>query len=226
MGGAFMFKHKGIMASLAAACLFSCGGPEQRTIDTFFEAIEIGDEQARAAVSTVDFPGEVGPWEITEVVSESTEPFALPGLRQKAREANTEVDFHAQKMGNFQSDHKPLFQQYQARIKEDPDYEFEGELAEFKEEYDKLLEEEKRLKQDMADVNRQMETERVSAAISLMGSSVSDQFDGDVSVMEVLVRVNDRPYKFILREYNLINQTNQSRPLSRWVITDIQEQSD
>jgi hypothetical protein len=222
-----MLRHRELLVFLGVACLLSCGGPDKQAINAFFSAVESGDEKARAAVSSVDFPGAVESWEIVEVVKEvTTVPFALPELREQVRVAQTEVDFQAQKYGIFLDDNKRLHQQYKARLASNPDFEFKGELAEFKEELDALNEEEKRLKSELDESNRRMEAERNAAGISLMGASVTGDFDGEVDVMEYSVRVNDKPYKFTLSKYNLVNKVNQMKPRSRWVITDIQEQGD
>jgi hypothetical protein len=206
----------------------SCGGPEAQTIGAFFAAVQSGDDQARAAVSNVGFPGEADSWGMGELVNESTESFKFPELRQKVRQAQSELEFFNQKWGNFLSDNERLHEQYQARIKQDPDYEFKGDLAEFKEEMDALLEEEKRLQKHVEDTSRQMETERNSAGVSLMGSTVTGDFEGEVAVKEYLVRVTsgsgEKLYKFTLSKYNLVNKSNQSKPRSRWAITKIEEQ--
>jgi hypothetical protein len=188
-------------------------------------AVQAGDEAARAAVSTVDFPGEVGSWEIVEISPESTGPCQLQELRNKLRAANQDVEFHAQKYGNFLDDNKGVYQQYKARIDKDPDVELRGELAEFKAKLDELDKEEKLLEQALKDATGEMNKRKAAAGISLMGATVTNDFDGDVATMEAVVNVNEKPYTFLLQKYNLVNKANQSTPRSRWIIADIKEQT-
>jgi hypothetical protein len=76
----------------------------------------------------------------------------------------------------------------------------------------------------MKDINAELNKKKAAAGISLMGATVTDQYDGEVAVIKAAVKVNEEPYTFTLSKYNLINQANQSRPRSRWVITDIQKE--
>jgi hypothetical protein len=221
-----MLRYRELVIFVALACLFSCGGGETQAIKTFMSAVQAGDEAAQAAVSTVDFPGEVGTWEIVEVSPETTVPCQLPELREKLRAANQDVDYHAQKFGNFLADNKDLRERYESQIAKDPDYEFKGELAEYKAQWDELSQEEKRLAQIAKDTANEMDKKKAAAGISLMGATVTDDYDGDVAVKEAVVRVNDELYTFTLSKYNLVNQVNQSRPRSRWIISDIKKQGD
>jgi hypothetical protein len=223
MGGALMPRFKEIVVFVAAVFLFSCGGPETQAIKTFMNAVKSGDDAARAAVSTVDFPGDVGSWELVEISPETTVPCQLPELRKKLSSANQDKEFHAQKYGIFLDDNKQIHQQYLAQMEKNPDAELKGRLAEYKEELDKMDQEEKHLEQLVKDINRDLERSRSAAGISLMGATVTDNYDGDVGVVEASVLVDDKPYTFTLRKYNLVNKANQSRPRSRWIIADIKQ---
>jgi hypothetical protein len=218
-----MLRFKEIVFSVVAFVLLSCAGPETQAINTFMNAVKNGDDAARAAVSTADFPGDVGTWEVVELSPETTVPCQLPELREKLREANRDKEFHAQKYGIFLNDNKEIHQQYLAQMEKDPDAELKGRLAEYKEELDKMDQEEKRLAQLVKDINGELEKSRSAAGISLMGATVTDDFEGDVGVIEASVLVDDQPYTFTLRKYNLINTANQSSPRSRWIISDIKQ---
>ena len=92
-----------------------------------------------------------------------------------------------------------------------------------------IEQQDKDLRAVVDEIHRELEREKASAGISLMGSSVTSNLDGDVEHKEVLVNV-ERPggaaesYRFFLRKYNLFNKANNSKPRSRWIIADIREQ--
>ena len=223
-----MFRSRGLVALSFFILLLSCGGQEQQTLGLFFDAVQSGDETARATVSAVEMPVKVQSWEIIEIGEQSTAPFALPELLKKARNAKRETDYHAEKMGIFIDDNRATHERYKNQMNHDPDAELKGDLVEHHEKWEELIQEEKELAAAMKQANRDMELERNAAGISLMGAAVNENLDGDVATNEVLVNVDtgtgEKRYRFTLKNYSLFNTKNQIQQRSRWTITDIQEQ--
>jgi hypothetical protein len=203
----------------------SCGGPEKGAIDTFLKAVKDKDDAARGAVSSVGFPGEVSSWEVVDMGAEATETFRLPELRRKIRDAKGDLDTHIEKRGYFMRDNVRLYREHEARLKENPEAQFKGELAEFDGEWQKILQEEQELDGKMQEANAEMQRERSTATISLMGGTVTEALEGEVLVREALVNVDETPYKFKIRKYDLVDKTTKNKPRSRWIVTDIQKHS-
>lgn len=224
-----MCRYGRLLVFSAMVCSLSCGGQEQKAIDTFLGAVQSGDEAARSAVSRVGFDEAFESWNVVEVGPESTEPFRLPELRRTAQEAKSDLDLQDEKNAYFIRDNRDIYERYQAQLQKDPDYQFKGDLAKFHEEWQERSEEQKRLEAELERVTTEMQRERATAAISLMGGSVTDDFEGEVAVREARVNVvhgegGETPYRFTLRKYNLVNKTTNHSPRSRWIITGILEQ--
>ncbi len=126
-----MLRQKKCAGLLVILLGVSCSGGEQEVVNSFLAAVQSGDESTTNALSVVEFPGEVVSWEIVEVGPTSTEPFALPELDDKRSELSRERRQMSEKNAFFVQDHKSAFDEYEAKRKEDPEYEFEGEMAEF-----------------------------------------------------------------------------------------------
>lgn len=223
-----MFRFRHLWVFLVLTLLFACGGGSERLIAQFFSAAEAGDEATLYAISRVEFPGVVESWEILETGQELTGPFQLPELRRKVSEAKRELDFFQQKEANFLNDNEESYQEYNALIAEESEKEFSGALAEFQQKYEELLGEGEKFAKAFEEANQEMEKEKSAASISMMGGTVTDKFDGEVTAREVLARVTtqeagEKTYVFSLRKYNLVNTQTTARARSRWIIADIQE---
>lgn len=220
-----MFRCRGLAAFSFLVLLLSCGGQEQQALGTFFDAEQSGDNTALAAVSVVEMPVDVQSWEIVEIGTESTETFNLPELLRAVRDAKREVDYHAEKMGIFMDDNKSIHKQYMDQLEKDPEAEFEGDLAEHQKKWEELLQVEKDLAATHKQANRAVEIERACAGVSLMGSAVNENLEGDVAIKQAQVNVNsgseEKVYLFTLKNYSLFNTKNQIQQRSRWIIADI-----
>jgi hypothetical protein len=214
------------MISIAIALsLLACGTQEEGAINAYLKAVRDKDDAARGAVSSLSFPGEVSGWEIVEMGAETTETFRLPELRRAVKEAKADYDTHIEKRGYFMRDNARIYKEHKARLEENPDATFKGELAEFDEQWKKSIQEEQELEVKMQEANAAMQRERNTATISIMGGSVTEDFEGEVLVRKAQVNVDGIPYRFTVCKYNIVDKTTNNMPRSRWIITDIQKQS-
>ncbi len=92
-----MIRHAAVLLSSALVVLASCGGPDQKALDTYFKAVRNGDKTAMAAVSAKEFPETVQAWEVVEIGPESVAPFPLKDLNRTLREAKMDLQFIAEK---------------------------------------------------------------------------------------------------------------------------------
>jgi hypothetical protein len=208
--------------------LVSCGGPDQQALNTYFKAVRNKDKPAMAAVSAVDFPETVQSWQIIEIGPESVTPSPLKGLRRTLREANMDLKYIAEKDYLFLSDNQHLYRRHKAQIEKNPDAEFKGELAEFHQEFQEIRKKGEEAEQAVEKATREFEREKLAAGISLMGATVTDDLDGEVLTKEARVNVKtpagEKIYLITLKNYNLVNQQNQSKMRSRWIIAEVKEQ--
>jgi hypothetical protein len=220
-------RHTAILLSTALVVLASCGGPDQKALDTYFKAVRNGDNTSLAAVSAIDFPETVQSWEVVEISPESVGPFALKELNRVAREAKMDLQFYAEKDYLFLSDNQHLYKRYKAAIEKDPDVELEGELGEFQKEHLDIREKGEAAERAMEEANRAVQREKLAAGISLMGASVTDDLDGDVMTKEARVKVTtsagEKTFLITLKNYNLVNQQNHNIR-SRWIVAGVEEQ--
>ena len=202
----------------------SCSGGEDEVVNSFLAAIQSGNETAAKAVSLVEFPGEVVSWEIVEVGTTLTEPFALSELDDKRFKLSRERRQITAKNNYFIQDHRSAFDEYEAKRKEEPEYEFAGEMAEFQKQW-----EERRSKQeegDRAAIDLGKEFDRLRSAAGMsVNVTVNVNFVGEVSGKELTLRVNDgsteKTHTFTLQKFNIVDAERNLSPIGRWVITDI-----
>ena len=72
----------------------------------------------------------------------------------------------------------------------------------------------------------ELEREREAARKSVATWSPIDEFDGEVDVRDVTVKVRsrdgERTYSLTLKRYRLVHSENGARPPSRWIVTAVQ----
>ena len=129
-----------------------------------------------------------------------------------------------EKNENFLQDHKDAFEEYEAKRKDEPEYEFAGEMAEFQKQW-----EERRGKQEEGDriaidLGKKISQLRSAAGLSV-NVSVNANFVGEVSGKELTLMVNDgsteKTHTFTLQKFNIVDAKRNLSPIGRWVITDI-----
>lgn len=223
-----MLSVRSLLVSSAVISLSACGSGEQELLDTFFTAVQTGDESTVEAVSLVGFSGEVKAWEIVAISPESSEPFLLPELRRKTAAAKTELDSQLQKDTEFLEFNNGAYERYQAEREKNPEQQhLEGELGDFQQEWEKRQEDQKVLQSKLDDANQKVKHERRAAGMSLR-VSVGDSYDGDVTIKELRVKVDagtgEKTYTIEFRKYDLADQERKITPISTWIIADIREQ--
>ena len=191
-------------------------------------AVQTGNEDAADATSLVEFPGDVESWEIVEVGPVSSEPFAIAGLELKLSELSRERRTKKDNNAYFVQDNRRAYDDYTAKREKDPEYEFSGEAAEFQKEWEEKLGAEEELDRAASDVYKEISRLKSAAALSL-SVNINENFDGDTSATDVILKVNDgsmeKTYTFTLQKFNLVDKVRNINPIGRWVITDIEEQA-
>lgn len=210
------------------ALFVACTGAEQQVVKTFLTAVQGGDETTLSNVSLVKFPGSVVSWEILEVGPESSEPFPLADVRKELAELEIKIEFQQERHANFLSDNAEKAAEYRRRLQKNPDYQFSGEMADFKAEMEARTEEGKELDAKLEDLRRRILGLQDAARLSL-NTAVNQNFKGEVKGKIVRLKVNDgsqeKVFSLYLRRYELSDKERNLTPMSRWIITEIEEQA-
>ena len=228
-----MLRHNSSMLPSAlgilvvCGALVSCGGPDQKALDSYLKAVKSKDKVAMAAVSAVDFPETVQSWQVIEMNPETVEPCPLKDMARTLREAEMDLKYLAEKDYLFLSDNQHHYKRYKAQLEKDPDTEFSGELAEFHEEYTDIRSKATEAEKAVETAKRAYEREKMAAGISLMGGTATPAMDGDVAVRVARVNVTtsagEKPYRITLKNYKLVNPESQAKMRSRWIVTSVEE---
>jgi len=212
-----------VLSIFIAALGLSCAGePGERALTTFGNAVQSGDELAAEQVSLVEFPGKVSTWEIIEIGPESSEPFQLMNLIEERREMAKELEAMIAKTNNFLQDNEELSYEYKALTDKDPERTFTGELEVFDEEFTALLKDQTDQDAKIEEAGDAIDALKAAAALSTSTPGVGSTFDGDVLERTAKVKADGKDYTITLKHYVLINTEHNIRPMTKWIITDIQ----
>jgi len=208
-----------------AAIVVSCSSePERGVLGTFVTAVQSGNADAMGHVSLVEFPGEgIAAWEIVEIGPETTEPFPLADLQEELIETEEELEETIEENDAFVRDNEELYLEYKPKKDEDPDAEFTGELKEFDEEFSARMEEQKALAERIEEIKDSIDAVKAAAALSTSTPGLGSSYDGDVLQKNVHVRFDGKDYTVTMKQYALVNTSNNLEPMTRWIITDINE---
>lgn len=219
-------RNVGILVLLPIAVLLvSCAPPEQGVLDTFMGAVQSGRDDAVASVSIVDFPGEVTAWELVELGPEMTEPFGLAGLQEELVSMREELEATIEKNDAFLRENEETYFEYKPKFDKDPDQEFKGKLGEFHQEWTARMEEQSGLDQKIREKEGEVDALKKEAGLSINTPGMSSSYDGDVKTKQARLKVDGKDYTVTLKQYSLVNTENNIEPMSRWIVTGVQEAS-
>ena len=208
------------------AFITSCTAPEEQLVDAFLTAVRDGHEEMIRGVSVVNLPdADVQSWEIVEVSPETTEPYRLAELRAAFFDATKTWEDNIEENDKFLNDNEENTLRYRDRINADPDYKFtSGAMAEYQEEWERRVEEVRELASIVREADEVAKRERDSTYMSA-NMVARDTFEGDIEVMTVTVNVNgdsgSRTYDLTLRKYNVVDSETGIKPISRWIVAEI-----
>ena len=222
-----MTKLKEWMGAATLACLWACGSPEQATVDQFFRAALTDDNQTLASMSAVGPPVQAVSWQVVEISSRTTEPFALPELLDQFEAAEKDREATLEEGREYLAEQADALDRIIPKVQEDSEYKFSGALGEVQEEWMRLLEERKVKERAFQELKRAVETETRLAAKSMMSEANVKGLAGDVSVTEMLLNLKPRdgdelPFSITLRKYDLSRSGSDRTEPARWVIADIE----
>ena len=77
--------------------------------------------------------------------------------------------------------------------------------------------------QKIRDAVKAIDAVKKAAALSTSTPGLGARFDGDVLERAAKVKLDDKDYTVTLKQYALVNTEHNIRPMTRWIITEIQE---
>ena len=209
-----------------AAC--ESGDPEKQTVDAFFSAVQTGDQAASERVSIAAFDGTLESWEIIERGTEQEGAFQLADLEAELEEQRNLVRAQRQENGKFLDDNRDTYDSYTKAYAENPSAPFQGELATFHEQLQERRGKLAQLEVNVEQLAFDVETLTNAATLSL-STPVDENFEGQVKVKPLQVRINDgsedKVYTVVLQRYELMD-SRLARPLNaRWIVAEIRPNS-
>lgn len=221
-------KHKVWVVGPILACLWACGSPEQATVEQFFRASQSDDSATVAAMSAVAAPDNVESWELVEISSQSTEPFALPDLLAKLKTAEEERTATLEEGREYMAEYQDVIDEVTLKLQEDPEFMFSGENGEIQATWMELLEGRKATERAYQEIKRAVDDETRLATKSVVREVDLEDLSGEVSItkMVMMLKLADaepKPYTIGLRKYELSESGSDVAETSRWIISDIEE---
>ncbi len=222
-----MTKLRKWIAPAILVFLWSCGSPEQATIDQFFRAALSNDSTTVAYMSAVSPPVEVEKWKVVEVTSRTTEPYTLPELLEQFETATKEREAENEARNKFGKDNKDALEQIIPKLRKEPDYKFKGKLGEIQAEWTRQLEERREKEHVYQALKRNVNLERGIAEKSMMRQLDVGTLKGSIAVTQMLLNLKPKegaelPFKVTLRKYDLSAPESERPEAARWIIADIE----
>jgi len=204
--------------------LSACQSGDQQILENFLNAVQRGDETTADSLSVVEFPTTISSWEVVKSGTDSVEPFRLAEYRQNVIQAKKSLETHYNDDDYFVQGNEEHYVKYKKATEQDPEVELSGALGEFQLEWNARQEKRKELETLVSTSEKVLESERNSASKSIR-ATVSEKYQGEVTIKEVQVKVNsdegEKIFTLELRRYNLENKELNLTPMTSWIISDI-----
>ena len=219
-----MRKYHYLLALPVGLTILACESqPEKQLVASFVDAVQKKDETALGRVSLVPFEEKVEAWEIVEVSTPTSTPFQLKAMREERVEIKKKLEAMIEENDAYVREHEEIYLKYKPQKDKDPEKKFTGAMAEFDEEWTRRLDEQKALDEKFTQTGEAVDALIKAAALSTNVPGLGSSFDGDVNEMKAKVKLDQKDYTFTMKQYALVNQTNNMEPMARWIITDISE---
>ena len=201
-----------------------CAGPEQEVLDRYLEASQRGDNESVAALSMVAFPEEVESWNILEISDERRDPYLVPELRQIVETAEDERDAQFKVFGEFRQENYETLRRISARVRDEPDYHFPGQVGELQDQWEVFRQERREVVAKLHEAEIVLEREMRRVNKSLQRESSPEYLTGQTLRKDARVRVTtpagDEHYTITLTQYELKNQFD-ALVRARWIIIEV-----
>lgn len=210
-----------------AVMAVACGGPEQRVVDQYFNAVRAEDTQTLSSFAAVQFDKKADKWSIVQVGAESKGPATLPDLVAKVAEIEKQIADNKKAASAFALENLAAWEQVQEARKKDA--KMPSRLQAVADEYDKFTENDREYKKALAEAKDAVEAEKRDARLSVGDLPDMETLQGEVSSKQVELMLTiagqEQAYVMELKKYDLVQDGGAGRVVSRWMVHDLRPKS-
>jgi hypothetical protein len=212
-------RHRGRapLAILALGAAVACSShPEKSVVDSYFNAVNAGDNQTISSFAVVNFDKKVQRWNIKKTVEEAKTPLTLPDLAAKVRDLEKAIADNTKAARAYNDGHFKELTDVKALAKGAP---VPAKLQPVAAEWEAFNKKDRELKKALAEAKDALEKEKRMVSLSL-GSAPDDveNLSGEVVNKKVLIGLTidgqEHDYVMTLRKYNVKGAGGRSR----WMI--------
>jgi hypothetical protein len=214
----------------AAVVGAACGGPEQRVVDQYFNALKANDTQTLTSFALVAFDKKVDSWKITGTEPEAKAPATLPDLAKKVRDLEVELAANKKASQNYANEEegKRFLQIQQVKDTQKKNGKVPANLAGVAAAWEKFNDKDRDLKKGVAEAKDAVEKERRRVVLSLGQVEDVENQAAEVTTRKVDLNLTiageAKPYVITLRKYDLTGEKG-PRVVSRWVVESVTPRS-
>jgi hypothetical protein len=211
-------RHRGraALALFALAAAAACSShPEKSVVDSYFNAVNAGDNQTLSSFATVSFDKKVQRWSIKKTLEETKAPVTLPELVNKVKETEKAIVDNTKAARAYNDDHYKELTDIKGLKKGAP---VPAKLQPVATEWENFNKKDRELKKALAEAKDAVEKEKRNASLSLGALDDPEGVAGEVTTKKILLGLTiegqERDYVMTLRKYDV----KAAGPRSRWMI--------
>ncbi len=208
----------------------ACGGPEQRVVDQYFNALKANDSQTITSFALVAFDKKVDNWKVTGTEPVTKAPATLAELAKKVRDLDTELAANKKASQNYANEEqgKRFLQIQEVKELQKKNAKIPAHLAAVGAAWDKFNEKDHDLKKAVAEAKDAVEKEKRRVVLSLGQVEDIESQPAEVTSRRVnlvlTIAGEAKPYVMTLRKYDLTGE-KAPRVVSRWVVESVSPRS-
>ena len=214
-------RHRGRvpLAILALGAAVACSShPEKSVVDSYFNAVNAGDNQTLSSFATVNFDKKVQRWTIKKTVEETKTPFTLPDLANKVTENEKAIADNTKAARAYNDDHYKELTDIKALKKGAP---VPPKLQPIAADWEAFNKKDRELKKALAEAKDALEKEKRMVALSLGAADDVEGLTGEVVNKKILLGLTmdgqERDYVMNLRKYDVKGVGKRAR----WMIQSL-----
>ena len=211
-------RHRGRapLAILALGAAVACSShPEKSVVDSYFNAVNAGDNQTSSSFAVVNFDKKVQRLTIKKTVEETKTPVTLPDLAARVQETEKAIADNTKAARAYNDGHFKELTDVKALAKGAP---VPAKLQPVAAEWEAFNKKDRELKKALAEAKDALEKEKRMIGLSVGATDDVEGLTGEVVNKKVLLGLTidgqERDYVMTLRKYNVKGAGGRSR----WMI--------
>jgi hypothetical protein len=209
-------RGRAALAILALGAAVACSGhPEKSVVDSYFNAVNAGDNQTISSFAVVNFDKKVQRWNIKKTLEETKTPVTLPDLVVRVRDTEKAIADNTKAARAYNDGHFKELTDVKALAKGAP---VPARLQPVAAEWEAFNKKDRELKKALAEAKDALEKEKRMVGLSVGATDDVEGLTGDVVNKKVLLGLTidgqERDYVMTLRKYDVKGAGGRSR----WMI--------